>query len=423
MYSQYWVRPGFSAVCLACTFMITDTDAEIRYRNTILRVSSGEIAQRFSIDINDAGEVCGNEPDAQAFLWNLSDSTRTQLGSLPGCSPLTSTAAAINELGHIVGTDSNQNCEGEAWLWTTQTGMLGIGDLPGGIFQSRSVAINNNNCILAMGNADGPPEPFLRTPDGQMTLLRELSGVEWLAANDLNDATVVVGRAFVGSYWQAAMWSPVEGVVGLYDASAAAGEVYVESAMRINAFGQVTGKAAVPAAHSGAYRWDLAGPPVYIGHLPGHYLAEGLGINDRGEVCGFSFAYEGELKGFVWDERRGIRDLDHVLDPCLNLPPEWNDPNHVVTACAAINNMGQLIVVPAYPPSQWMHFDWVLTPYVPGDLDEDGDVQLDDLALLLAHFGTAENALYAEGDIENCDGDVDLRDLTTLLANFGETYP
>ena len=41
----------------------------------------------------------------------------------------------------------------------------------------------------------------------------------------------------------------------------------------------------------------------------------------------------------------------------------------------------------------------------------------------VASFGTPEDALRAQGDIENCDGDVDLRDLVTLLANFGETYP
>jgi len=65
----------------------------------------------------------------------------------------------------------------------------------------------------------------------------------------------------------------------------------------------------------------------------------------------------------------------------------------------------------------------ILTPYLPGDLDEDSDVQLDDLTTLLAHFGMTGTAAYADGDIEGCDADVDLHDLTRLLANFGETYP
>jgi hypothetical protein len=64
-----------------------------------------------------------------------------------------------------------------------------------------------------------------------------------------------------------------------------------------------------------------------------------------------------------------------------------------------------------------------LTPYIPGDLDADGDVDLQDLAHLLSHFGTTAGATYADGDIEGCDHDVDLADLTTQLANYGETYP
>jgi hypothetical protein len=55
-----------------------------------------------------------------------------------------------------------------------------------------------------------------------------------------------------------------------------------------------------------------------------------------------------------------------------------------------------------------------------GDIDEDGDVDLQDLAILLAHFGTASGAHWADGDLEG-DGDVELQDLAILLANFGST--
>ncbi len=55
-----------------------------------------------------------------------------------------------------------------------------------------------------------------------------------------------------------------------------------------------------------------------------------------------------------------------------------------------------------------------------GDLDLDGDVDLTDLAQLLAHYGMTEGATYEDGDLDG-DGDVDLSDLAALLANYGQS--
>jgi parallel beta-helix repeat protein len=59
-------------------------------------------------------------------------------------------------------------------------------------------------------------------------------------------------------------------------------------------------------------------------------------------------------------------------------------------------------------------------PECPGDLDGDSDIDLADLAQLLAHYGMTEGATYADGDIDG-DGDVDLSDLAALLAVYGTT--
>jgi hypothetical protein len=59
----------------------------------------------------------------------------------------------------------------------------------------------------------------------------------------------------------------------------------------------------------------------------------------------------------------------------------------------------------------------VSTP-IPGDLDLDGDVDLGDLGILLAHYGMSGGATYGDGDISG-DGAVDLSDLGALLANYG----
>jgi len=50
-----------------------------------------------------------------------------------------------------------------------------------------------------------------------------------------------------------------------------------------------------------------------------------------------------------------------------------------------------------------------------GDFDDDWDVDLSDLAALLANYGDSGTC---GGDLD-CDGDVDLADLTALLAAYG----
>ena len=61
-------------------------------------------------------------------------------------------------------------------------------------------------------------------------------------------------------------------------------------------------------------------------------------------------------------------------------------------------------------------------PQVPGDLDHDGDVDLTDLATLLAYYGETSGMTDENGDLDG-DGDVDLADLAALLANYGYSAP
>jgi len=59
-------------------------------------------------------------------------------------------------------------------------------------------------------------------------------------------------------------------------------------------------------------------------------------------------------------------------------------------------------------------------PFCFGDLDGDNDIDLADLAQLLANYGTTSGAVYEDGDLD-VDGDVDLADLAALLGVYGTT--
>lgn len=78
---------------------------------------------------------------------------------------------------------------------------------------------------------------------------------------------------------------------------------------------------------------------------------------------------------------------------------------------------------PAAPGTFWAHHEytvggwrtWVARVVLPaaGDLDNDGDVDIGDLAILLGAYNVSD-----EGDIDG-DGDTDIADLAILLGNYG----
>ncbi|MBX3376388.1 MAG: hypothetical protein KF678_05230 [Phycisphaeraceae bacterium] len=103
--------------------------------------------------------------ETQAFRWTSTGGMQG-LGYLPSPTWLTkySIADAVSADGQvIVGRSRSNNSQNglEGFRWTQATGMVGLGDLPGGSFQSFAFAANaDGSVIVGMATIEGAPGPF-----------------------------------------------------------------------------------------------------------------------------------------------------------------------------------------------------------------------------------------------------------------------
>jgi trimeric autotransporter adhesin len=76
---------------------------------------------------------------------------------------------------------------------------------------------------------------------------------------------------------------------------------------------------------------------------------------------------------------------------------------------------GEFNLADGRPARRFARWTWIQ----PGDVDRDRAVDLTDISLLMANFGTSSGAAHRSGDVDD-DGDVDLVDLALVLTHFGE---
>ena len=141
------------------------------------------------------------------------------LGYLPG--ETWSSAHDVSADGSVVvGTsDTPEGSQGEAFRWTESSGMVGIGDLPGGGSQSQAYGVSTDgSVVVGQGSAVSGYEAFRWTQSGGMVGLGDLPGGEldsW-AFGVSADGSVVVGYSW--SAWdlhEGFRWTASEEMIGL----------------------------------------------------------------------------------------------------------------------------------------------------------------------------------------------------------------
>jgi hypothetical protein len=142
-------------------------------------------------------------------------------------------------------------------------------------------------------------------------------------------------------------------------------------------------------------------------------------INDAGDVVGFTGAQsDGSWLASMWVPNGSgggtIENLNSVYGPSgLNILPA----NVVLNNALAIDDNGDISGVCTVGGSTIMQ-PFVIYNTLSGDANWDGKVDINDLTIVLAHYG--QSGGWAQGEFTG-DGTVDINDLTIVLANYGKT--
>jgi probable HAF family extracellular repeat protein len=248
------------------------------------------------------------------------------LGDLPG-GVFSSSASGVSADGSVVVGTSVSAAGNQAFRWIAASGMVGLGDLPGGAVRSAAYAVSADGEVVAGFSSStltgaSYDEAFRWTTNG-MVGLGDLPGgrTNSQAFAMSADGTVIVGASgssnVTGGVWEAFRWTTTNGIVGMGDLAGGASN---SVAYGISPDGSVI----VGRGHTGdeaAFRWTAEFGLVYLGALPCETWSTAFAASANGSiVVGDPNQGTGDC-AFVWDSQHGIRNLHQVLtnDYGLNL--------------------------------------------------------------------------------------------------------
>lgn len=267
--------------------------------------------------INDAGQIIGDNVQG-AFIWDIDNGTRMISGM--------SQARSINNYGLVAG-----NYGGRARIWTEANGFT---DLPAyeGFTNMNICGVNDNGDVVGglFNSSEYFSHAFAWSNTGGSRLINNVDG-DQSGALSINNDNLIVGWTVADSLIRGAIWD-ASGNRTLLNAEYD-GSCYV---LDVNNRGQAVGWAErvdrrTNAHYATAFIWDAVNGMRYLGTLSGGFVSCAYGINDLGQVVGFS-TVDGNFgsMAFVWDEASGMRSLG-------DLHAEG------YSEARAINNLGQIV--------------------------------------------------------------------------------
>jgi probable HAF family extracellular repeat protein len=271
----------------------------------------------------DGGTVVGfGIPAAggiEAFRWTA-EAGIVGLGDVPPDENFHSYAYAVSADGSVIVGYGDSYSLGyqtrQAFRWTEEAGVTILPNLLGGSGIWATDVSSDGSVIVGQAHLSGvnpPEEPFRWTEEAGMVSLGSMPGAHQTWAFGVSaDGTIVVGAGVTGLD-EAFRWTEAEGMVGL-------GFLPNENSSRAR---NISADGTTIVGHSGsaggreAFRWTAPTGMVGLGNELG--TSSGIAVSTDGSII------VGDLNGnttsgaFIWDEVNGMRDLQNVLENDLGL--------------------------------------------------------------------------------------------------------
>ena len=201
----------------------------------------------------------------------------------------------------------------EAFRWTQEGGIQGLGDLPGGGFFSNAGGVSADGSIV-VGSSDSfgfRDKPFRWTQESGIELLEgtPFQGESYFVSGVSADGSIVVGGTLSLYGQEAFRWTENDGVEII---TALEGNIQAEVPPDISGDGSIiVGSISVGARGREAVRLKENGDIERLGDLPGgDFNSETYGVSADGfTVVGESSSANGNREAFRWREEEGMQGL------------------------------------------------------------------------------------------------------------------
>lgn len=224
----------------------------------------------------------------------------------------------------VVGQGYTPGSASQAFRWTQQTGMIGLGYLPNGNSDwissvAYGVSPDGKTIVGKSHHSTIEPEAFGWTDGAGMTGMGTLGNAKPMdseAHAASYNASVIVGRTrTLMTHGEAFRWTPENGMVGLgFLGSDPPGSAGYSDARGVSVDGTVIVGHSTSSTGSQAFRWTAEGGMVGLGYLPGGSTSKAFGISADGKVVvGYSHV-RGAGQPFRWDAQNGMVSLGTLPD-------------------------------------------------------------------------------------------------------------